>query len=278
MSFLSQEQGTDTASPIELYEIRYDAAAWYYTSGDAPFTDPSTLRMYTPIEIGRGEINKSNDFAKNNLQVTVRRDAEFLNLYRVAPPSSVVSLTIRRVHRTDTATQIVVIWKGRMLSVAWAPDVATIECESIRASVQRYGLRRQFQLQCPHVLYGAACGVPKASHEVVTTVNSINNLIVTCSDLVAYPDNHFAGGYIEWLSNEMPANERRTIVTSGATLGTLELMAAAVGLSVGQQVRVYPGCDHSLGAGGCQKFNNTPRYGGFPHTPNKSPFTGEPIY
>lgn len=278
MSFLGQEQGVDTASPIELYEIRYDAAAWYYTSGDAPFTDPVTLRLYTPIEISRGEINKSNDFAKNSLQVTVRRDAEFLDLYRVAPPSSVVSLTIRRVHRTDTAAQIVVIWKGRMLSVAWTPEGATIACESIRASVQRYGLRRQFQLQCPHVLYSAACGVSKASYEVVTTVDAIDRLNIICSDLVAYPDNYFAGGYIEWLSNDMPANERRTIVTSEATLGTSELMAPAVGLSVGQQVRVYPGCDHSLGAGGCQKFNNTPRYGGFPHTPNKSPFTGELMY
>lgn len=278
MSFLAQEQGVETAAPVELYEINYGAQTWYLVSGDAPYTDPLTLRLYEPYEMARSEIDANNDFGKSGITVQVRRDAPFLDLFRVAPPSGVVSLTIKRVHRTDTADQIVVIWKGRMLNVAWAPAIATVTCESIRASVQRYGLRRPFQLSCPHVLYGSACGVSRATHEIVGTASSINGEDIIVTDAVGYDDDNFAGGYMEWQNSLVAAVERRSIRASLESTGQLSLIGVTVGLTVGDEVRLYPGCDHTLGAGGCPKFNNVPNYGGFPYTPNKSPFTGEPMY
>src|SRR5690606_28621424 len=144
MTFIAQEQGVETGSPVELYEISYDAQTWYYTSGDASFTDPATLRVYNPMELGRSAIEFSNDFGKTGIELEVRRDAPFLDLFRVAPPSGVVSVTIKRVHRTDSDSQVAVLWKGRILNVNWGPSTATVMCESIRASVQRYGLRRCF--------------------------------------------------------------------------------------------------------------------------------------
>lgn len=278
MSFLGQEQGLDTASPLELYEVRYDSAAWYYVSGDAPFTDPVTLRSYTPLNIRRGEINASNDYGRAALEVQVERGAPFLDLFRIAPPSSVVGLTIRRVHRTDTAKQIAVIWKGRILSLSFEPGVARLHCESVRASIQRYGLRRKFQYQCPHQLFGPACGVSKSAYEVTANVTDINGVTVTCSSLVAYANNYFAGGYIEWLNNSLAANERRTILSSSNLLGEIVLMTQPVGLSVGQQIRLYPGCEHNLGPNGCPKYNNEPNYGGMPHTPINGPFDGGPLF
>jgi hypothetical protein len=40
--------------------------------------------------------------------------------------------------------------------------------------------------------------------------------------------------------------------------------------TVGQTLEVWPGCDKTLAA--CRdKFNNAPRFGGFPHIPDKNP-------
>ncbi|AAP96358.1 hypothetical protein HD_1576 [[Haemophilus] ducreyi 35000HP] len=48
-------------------------------------------------------------------------------------------------------------------------------------------------------------------------------------------------------------------------------------LSVGTQIKVYPGCDGR--ASTClKKFNNMLNYGGIPHMPNKSPYDGSRVF
>lgn len=279
MSFIAQEQGVETSSPIELYDFTYDAVTWRYTSADAPFTDPGTLAVYDPIEIRRGAIEFANDFAKSGLEIEIIRTAEILDLFRIAPPSGVVSVTIRRVHRTDGATQIVVIWKGRALGVTWATGTATMNCESIRASVQRFGLRSLFQLQCSKVLYSATCGVSRASEEVLGTVTAISGSSVTVSGATGYGDDYFAGGYGEWSHVGLAANERRMISSSISGSGVVVMVGVPIGLAIGSTIRLYPGCDHTLDT--CDaKFGNSANFGGFPHTPtkNKNPFGGSAIY
>jgi uncharacterized phage protein (TIGR02218 family) len=277
MSFLAQEQGIETSSPVELYEFVYDGQRYYYTSSDAPYQDPATLRNYDPLIITRGNIVFSSEANKNTLDLNVVRDAPFLNLFRVSSPSNVVLITIKRVHRTDSIDQIAVLWSGRIISVEWDTVTARLKCESIRTSSQRYGLRRNFQIQCPHVLYGSGCGVSRATYEVISNVTSIIGTTLTLSGIGSYSGNYFAGGMIQWTNNEVIAEERRLITSSSS--GSIVLVSSPVGLRVNDDVRLYPGCDHSIGANGCEKFNNTDNYGGFPHTPpKKNPFGSEPLF
>lgn len=277
MSFIAQEQGTETSSPIELYEINYDAYTWYFTTGDADYTDTFTLRTYTPLVMSRSNIAFSSDSSRNTLELEVVRDAVFLDLFRVAPPSGVVSLTIKRVHRTDLVNQVVVLWKGRILNVAWGPLVATVTCESIRASAARYGLRRLFQYQCPHVLYSAPCGASKALFELSGEVTLISGNQVSVDGAGAFEDDWFAGGYIQWVNSSLGTTERRMITTSETGSGVLTLTSATAGLDALDTVYAYPGCDHTINT--CDsKFSNSPNYGGFPYTPTKNPFSGDPIY
>jgi uncharacterized phage protein (TIGR02218 family) len=278
MTFIAQEQGVETGSPVELYEISYESQTWRYTSGDAPFYDAATTSNYEPLLLNRGNILFSSDFGKSTLDVEVQNDAPFLALFRFTPPSGVVSLTVRRFHRTDGALQIVSLWKGRILSVTWGDVSSTLTCEPIRASVQRIGLRRLFQRQCPHVLYSAACGVSKALYEVVGNVESISGVTINITGVSSFAAGYFAGGFIEYVSSAFVTTERRMITANAGGTNQLILVTPTLGLAVGDEVRVYPGCDHTLDTNGCVKFDNTINYGGKPYTPTKNPFGGEPVY
>lgn len=276
MSFLAQEQGVDTSSPIELYEFVYDGERWYYTSGDTSYQDPITLRLYEPLIITRGNIVFSSEANRNTLDLGVVRDTPFLNLFRVTAPSGVVLVTIKRVHRTDIVDEISVLWSGRILNVEWDTITAKLMCESIRTSSKRYGLRRNFQLQCPHVLYGSGCGVSKASYEVTTNVTSIIGTTLTLSGIGSYATDYFAGGMLQWTNSSVVAEERRLITSNSG--GGLTVVSPPVGLTVGDSVKLYPGCDHGISSNGCEKFSNTDNFGGFPHTPMKNPFGSEPLF
>lgn len=278
MTFIAQEQGVETGSPVELFDIRYESQNWYYTSSDTTFYDATTTRTYEPLLIDRGSLEFSSDFNKNTLEIEVAFDAAFLDLFRVSPPSGVVSLTIRRLHRTDVALEVVSLWKGRIINVTWSPTKAMLTCEPIRTSVQRIGLRRTFQLQCPHALYSQMCGASKALNELIGTVQSISGSSVNITGVSVYPVNYFAGGYIEYLSSQFITNERRMITSNPGSTNQINLVFPANNLQIGDEVRVYPGCDHTLGSNGCAKFNNTINYGGKPYTPTKNPFNGELIY
>lgn len=278
MSFIGQETSIEAGAPFELYEVRYDAQVWYYTSGDTSYLDTATSRTYVPLVITRSNLIASSDLSRGNMELDVERGAAFLELFRVAPPSSVVLLTIKRVHRTDSILQIAVIWSGRILNVSWSPSSARLNCESARSSVLQFGLRRQFQLQCPHVLYGTSCRVSKASYLIEGTVTALGSGQITVPALSAAPVNYYAGGFIEWTRTDISVTERRTISSSQTGTGVLEVVGVPIALKIGDAVRVYPGCDHTLGSNGCAKFNNTANYGGFPHTPSKNPFGGDPLY
>lgn len=278
MTFIAQEQSVEGGSPFELYEVRYDAQVWYYTSGDTEYFDVPTSRTYSPLVVSRTNIVGSGDISRGTLELDVERGADFLELFRVSPPSSTVMLTVKRLHRTDAALEVIVLWSGRILNVSWSSSSARLNCESIRSSVQQFGLRRQFQLQCPHVLYGPNCKVSKALHLIESTLNAMSSSQMTISALISYPTNYFAGGYVEWTHNGLAAIERRTITSSQNGTGIIEVVGVPIGVAVGDTVRVYPGCDHTLGSNGCTRFANTANYGGFPHTPSKNPFSGDPLY
>jgi uncharacterized phage protein (TIGR02218 family) len=277
MSYQAQEQSIEVGSPIELYEISYDSVTYRYTSGDAEYTDDATTRTYAPLLISRSDIEYTTDLAKGSLELQVQYDAVFLDMFRTSVPSGVVSITLKRVHRTDLSSQIIVVWKGRIINVSWANNTATLACEPIRASVQRYGLRRLFQYQCPHVLYGATCGVSRALYEVTGIVESITGSTIHVTGLSSFTTDYFAGGYAQYVSSTMITNERRMITNSVGGSNEITLVSPPVNLNVGDTVRVYPGCDHIIDTCGT-KFNNVVNFGGFPYTPTKNPFSGEVIY
>lgn len=270
MTFDTIERSIQGGAPVELYEFARGAVVERYTSADANYTLGADT--YTSATLQRSPIEVTAERARNAISVQCARNFPIADLFRVSPPTEVISLIIRRVHRGDS--DVAVIWIGRVMNCNWDGALATLNCEPVSSSMRREGLRRKYQRQCPHVLYQQGeglCNVNRATHSTITTVTGISGTVLTVAALGSKP---WAGGWVEW-TQPSGAIERR-FITSFTGLD-LKLTQAFQGITISTSVVVSPGCDHTQVT--CiSVYANGPNYGGFPSIPKKNPFDGTPIY
>lgn len=271
MTFDAREVSAYDGRPVELFEFAREYQYWRYTSADRVI-ETATAGTYQPRAISRSAIEVSAEKQRSNITVTGPRDLEVADLYRVTPPTITITLVVRQLHQGDN--ELATIWTGRILSVEFVGAGAQINCEPVATALRRVGLRRMYQRQCPHVLYGVGCGVNRTSFVVFGSVDSIVGNVANVPQAGNFPNAYFAGGYLEF-EVALGIYERRFITDQ--TGGALTLATSPYGMKGGMAVRLYPGCDHQLTT--CNsKFSNTANYGGFPFIPLKNPFGGDPIF
>lgn len=274
MGYNNYEVSEDEGSPVELYEFSFQGTTYYYTSGESDFN--YNTKTYTAESIGRTEIEFTGDLPKNDLTLTVPYNFPIALLFRVAPPSDVVHLIVREIHRADTIdNEAIVKWRGRVLNARWNEDMTvSLNCENFLTSMRRTGLRRLYQRQCPHILYGNACGLANTSFAISAQLTSGGGVSLQSPTFLALGDDFLAGGYVEW-EKSPGVYERRAIRSH--TGDTIEITYPIPELTSLDTVTVYPGCDHTLDT--CRsKFNNVVNYGGFPYIPQKNPFGGNSVF
>jgi len=259
MTYQEKETSVYDGSPVELYKFGVLNQEWYYTSGDEEVVYGGNT--YQPSPISRTSPEQSREGGYTKLTLTVQRDHEIAQRYRVYVPLSAMTLTIFRYHRGDGET--IAFWVGRIRAVTWEGDFAKIECEPISAQLSRDGLRYQFQTQCNHMLYGPGCGLSAVSYKVQGQVEAVDGNTVTASAFSSEADGYFKAGYLfRDLDYRMIVNHVGDTVT---------LLLPFESLSVGTLVDAYAGCDRSKAT--CRdKFDNVLNYGGFPFVPRKNPF------
>jgi uncharacterized phage protein (TIGR02218 family) len=114
---------------------------------------------------------------------------------------------------------------------------------------------------CRTDLFSVLCGVDKASYAVSTHVTSIIDAFNFTVSGVPQPDGWYNQGVMV-----MPANtglEMANWVQSSQTVTTY--MPSWQLLTVGDALTLYPGCDKTLTATGCLKFNNALNFQAEPH-------------
>jgi len=272
MTFEAREQSLTDGQPVELFTFAREYQRWRYTSADREIV---TLDgTFLPRTLSRSEIETSPERVRSNITITAQRDLEVADLFRVSPPTLAVTCIIQQRHMTDTDAQVVTLWTGRISAVEFNGPAALITLEPINASMKRIGLRRIYQKQCPHVLYGNACKANREVFRIDGVVDSVGGASAVVPQAALHPAGHFSGGFLEW-DIEPGIVERRFIGDHfGASLG---FSSSSFGLLPGQAVKLYPGCDHKLET--CaDKFSNAVNYGGFPFFPTKNPFGGDPIF
>ncbi len=270
MTFDSRERSADQGRPVEIYTFTRGPIAWRYTSSESD--QVVDFQTYRRAAIRRTGIEQGSEMNRSGLKLTVPRDLEVAQLYQLTPPSDTIALTLRQYHVGDG--ELAVVWSGRIIAVGFSGSQADISLEPVSTSMRRNGLRRRYQAQCPHALYGTACGVLAAAHRLVAAVSAVSGLNVTAAALSGQPDGYWEGGYLEW---EIVTGvfERRFIF--GHTGSTVEVDTVPLGLTPGTAVNFYPGCDRSLAT--CNgKFSNAPNFGGQPFRPKKNPYGSDPIF
>lgn len=272
MSYEAQETSDTGGKPVELHIFARGSTLTRYTSADRD--QEVAGNVYTAANITRGAIEQGSEMNRSALKLKVPRNFPIADLYRVTPPTDTVVYSLQRFHAGDG--ELATLWTGRVVNVAWSADFgqAVITLEPVFTSLRRNGLRRVYGAQCPHVLYGPACGVNKAAHQLDVVVDAVSGSTLTASEFGAAPVGDFDGGFLEYDQAGGVVDRRFIYAQPGATV---TLASPAYGLPVGAGARAFPGCDHSL-ATCAGKFSNSDNYGGTPFIPQKNPFSGDPIY
>jgi uncharacterized phage protein (TIGR02218 family) len=266
MSFSSQESGIASGHPVELYRFALGEKRWTFTSGQEAVVYPS--ETYDPAAIKRSGIEQGNEMTRAGLDITMPRDNPMATQFIASPPEGVMSVTVFRYHATDSDTETIVLWKGRVGGAMLTGSELILKCEPIAVSLKRPGLRARYQLLCRHALYSAGCGVMKEVYSVTGTVAAVNGNSVQVAAASSKPDGYFVAGMLE-------TNERQRMIVAHTGIN-LTLVAPMPSLAAGMTVRLYAGCDHST-ATCLARFNNLANFGGFPYIPAKNPFSGDAI-
>lgn len=264
MTFGALETSREEAQPIELYEFRFGVQAVFWTTNPVPVTYDTFT--YTPIPIRRSTILINPDERASVLSVEVPANTQLVRGYINSVPGRLVTLTIRRVHRNDTANQVVQVFKGVLQSVGFSQDgmMAQIHIMPISGELENSIPRFVYSRVCNHVLFDEQCGVSSTAFRHIGNVSGATFDTLTVSGLGAKGNGWAAGGFVA-----TAANDFRLILEH--TGDTIRLLIPFPSPPLGLEVEVFSGCDHS--AETCQsKFANTLSNGGFPFVPLKNPF------
>lgn len=267
MTYDALERSDELGRPNRLYEFDRGGLITRYTSSARDITYDS--EVWSSYLGGISDSGVQQIGAGETDQFTIRTAWDFppALLFLGTPPSTPVSVTVRRFHTDDDTAPV--IWVGEVRAVRRRDEgVAEIICESLMSGLNTAGLRLAYSRGCPHFVYDSQCRVVKASfaHSFTVTAKTGNTLTVT--GLGAFAADYFLGGFIEW-EIATGINERRDIESSTGTV--LTLLGLTDGIPVSTVGTAYPGCQRN--AKDCvDKFSNGDNYGGCKDMPGDSPF------
>lgn len=293
MTFADRETSRTLGEPIELYlfvgaaaavDAEIDMSAGEF--GPYAYTDAESEVVYDgvtylPVTIDRDPIGAAGTLDKATLKVTMEAGLTLGDQFIAYPPNQVVNLFLRQGHSGDDPAEpgnFPVVWTGRVLGCAHPPGETTYTCEPISTALKRPGLRRNYQVSCPHALYGPECGADRAAATIDRTVEALTQTTITLPagwDSV-HPYQKYFGGMVTWLRTD-GAMEARSILSSADGL-TLRISGNTRGLEVGAGIKVILGCSRSLVltagvlVGDCPDLHgNIVNYGGQPFIPTTNP-------
>lgn len=288
MTFPTYESSIEDGGPVQLYRFVYGTEAGeilaYTNSTDEQIVDHGGsvgIVTYSPIPVERGNIVSNGTLDKSAIKISLDVGTDLAELFRVYPPSSVVTLTIYEGHIDDPDSEFIVIWAGRIISASREGNSLNLSGEPVSTQLRRAGLRRHYQYGCPHALYSTPCGANKAAATVVATVSAIAGTVVTLTAgwEGAFAAIKFQRGTLEWTPAGETTQKRTIIRISG---DDLSLSGLPSGLAVSDTVDVVLGCNHRAFAaadGDCEGLHDIlVNYGGQPWIPTKNVINKNPYY
>lgn len=246
-----------------------------FCDGEEPITRAGIT--YQPFPISISNITSNGNLDKSDITVTMARGSSFENEFIGYPVSHVVNLIVFQGHLNDAPTlfDYPAIWVGRVGAPGFENDTVTFNCIPVSTSIQRPGLRRNYQLQCPHVLYGPQCRASRNDATVTRTVDAIVGNSVSFTAALPLGAAKYRGGLLEWSADGHASI--RTIVGVGAGNTSVSIRGNFRGLEVGSTIKISLGCNH-LQSDCSNLHQNILNFGGQPFIPLENPLSRKNIF
>lgn len=260
-----------TRKPAELYRIWRPGATgtteWCYTSGDVTVTHDS--KSYVPAPITRGQITQDADLKVTQVSVTVDFLSPAFTAFMVNWPVELVWVEIKKTFRNNPG-EGQVIFLGQVSQVSIQGRKAQALCVGFEYFLKQKMPIVRYQLQCNWRLRYGQCGYNPDIYKVDAVITVDWDPTHLVSDTFAgYPEHYFMWGWVKW------GDYRRPVTYSTPTTKVVVMRYPIPGLTTGQTVTVYAGCDRSMDS--CKnRFNNIMNFGGFPYIPFNNPVTKLP--
>lgn len=273
MSFEAREESVDAGTPVSLYLFRYNNGAdnyFAYTDHTASITHDSV--DYEPETVGRGSIEDSGSFERKTLDIQINTTCGLADLLRLGSQPGQISVTIYQGHVDDPDSEFLVVWSGRLLSSVRRGPRLELKADSIATALKGPVPRRYYQVGCPWVLYGPGCQASRVVKKRSSTVQGLGENFV---DLPSgwegiYPPGKYAGGYLDWQSEDDGSVQTKTIMRVIGGGNRLVIRKPIIGLEVGTIINMYPGCNHTRAD--CEDIHsNLVNYGGQLYIPIENP-------
>ena len=249
------------AHPVELY--RFDGAVnVFYTNAQEDIVWGADT--FTVNQITSEGLKFSDDISQMVVSITLPETDVMAQQFFTGAPAAKTQVTMWR-HLLGI-DEFRMVWQGMIVSADFDADhMCILRSEPMLRALSRNGCRRMYQVICPYPLYGYGCFVTKENYRTRTTVTAISGNNITVAS---------TGGR-SMVNGEIHYGSQIRMVTGQNGL-VLQVIGGGVGLKVGDEVSLFPGCDKSMNT--CRGvFGNITNWGGFPNIPNTNPWTGDSL-
>jgi len=226
----------------------------------------------TPL-IERGSITFETGLAVDQLELRIRTD-EQMTVNGVTWPHAIraglldgADVTLVRAVGPlgGGVAGIIPRFTGRVGPAQPGRAVSTLTVDSLLAYLRAPVPRNTYQPACANTIYDSACGIDRATREVLVTVTSVSLDGLTVGITGTHAADAWLGGFARYLTGVAGnLGQQVTIKGNGANSLTL-LYPFPVALAAGHSLKLAPGCRKTLAA--CAAYGNTPRFRGHPHVP-----------
>lgn len=168
----------------------------------------------------------------------------------------------------DTSLGLINIFTGIVAEVDCGRSLATFNVNSKLELLNENWPHNLYQAGCMANLGDATCGVDLSGYSAIGSVLGGSTPSVMYITPTASPDGiKYQLGKFKITSGTL-SGLARTIRDCDLTTGTISMYGPFPSApNFGDTFVMYFGCDKSLGAQGCPKFSNVPRFRGFPWVP-----------
>ena len=273
MSYFDIEPTLTGGKPIFLYKFfGTGIGTWRFNNSVSDFFLSSETYSPWPVKHEDVAINMTGD--RNDLQITIAAGSTLDQIYTDYPPSGILNVVVRRTHADYSAAlaDCPVIWQGRVAGIEFTPtSEVEFTCQPTHAGTRRPGLRRNYQITCPLLLYGVDCRASKAAATRTATVAAVGVNTITLNATVGTADQ-LTGGTIQWTDGGQSRVHQIRAVSANSLVITIPQRVR--GIVAGNTVTLVYGCNHTMRH--CRDLHdNILNFGGQPFIPLENPATSQ---